>query len=54
VGRVRLAPCGRRLPCSRRVTAPHSPSLPTPGTLTRGFEIRAGVTALIKDAEGVS
>ena len=30
-------------------------SLPTnPGTFTRGFEIRAGVTVLIQDAEGVS
>ena len=60
MGRVWPAPRGRRLPYSRcvtapapaRVTAPRSP--PHPGTLTRGFEIRAGVTVLIQDAEGVS
>ena len=36
------------------VTTPQSPSLPTPWDFGGGFEIRAGVTVLIEDAEGVS
>ena len=36
------------------VTTPQSPSLPTPWDFGGGFEIRAGVTVLVEDAEGVS
>ena len=48
----------RRLAYSRRatapVTAPQPPSTSPPGASAREFEMRAGVTVLIQDAEGVS